>query len=64
MTDEWCIGKDVEWGDRGLIHGTTLGCLEGLRKTTKNLGKDSRFPGRDVNPAPPEYEAGVLSTWP
>jgi hypothetical protein len=29
-------------------------CLEGLRKTTKNLSQDSR--------SPPEYEAGELTT--
>jgi hypothetical protein len=37
-------------------------CLEGLRKTTKNLSQDSRSPGRDLNPGPPEYKAGVLTT--
>jgi hypothetical protein len=37
-------------------------CLEGLRKTTKHLSQDSRSPGRDLNPGPPEYEAGVLTT--
>jgi hypothetical protein len=39
-------------------------CLEGLRKTTKNLSQDSRSPGRDLDPGPPEYEAGVLTTRP
>jgi hypothetical protein len=37
-------------------------CLEGLRKTKKNLSQDKGSPGRDFNPGPPEYEAGVLST--
>jgi hypothetical protein len=32
-------------------------CLEGSRKTTKNLSKASRSLGRDLNPGPPEYEA-------
>jgi hypothetical protein len=31
--------------------------LEGLRKTTKTLSYSSRFLGRDLKPAPPEYEA-------
>jgi hypothetical protein len=31
-------------------------------KNTKNLSQDSRFPGRDLNPVPPEYEAAVLIT--
>jgi hypothetical protein len=34
-------------------------CLEGLRITMKNLGQDSWSPSRDLNPRPPEYEAGV-----
>jgi hypothetical protein len=38
--------------------------LEGLLKTTKNHGQDSRSPGRDLNPGPLEYEAGVLTTRP
>jgi hypothetical protein len=36
--------------------------LKGLRKTT-NLGQDSRSPGRDLHPVPPEEEA-VLTTQP
>jgi hypothetical protein len=35
---------------------------EVLRKTSKNLSQDSRFPGRDLNPGSSEYEAGVLTT--
>jgi hypothetical protein len=33
-------------------------CLEGLRKTTKNLtvSHNNRFLGRDLNPGPPIYE--------
>jgi hypothetical protein len=30
----------------------------------KNLSQDSWFPGRDLNPGPPEYETGVLTTRP
>jgi hypothetical protein len=33
-------------------------CIEGLRKTTKNLSQDSWSPGRDLNTGPPKYEAG------
>jgi hypothetical protein len=35
--------------------------LERLRKTTKNLCQDSRCPGRNLNPTPPEYDSRVLS---
>jgi hypothetical protein len=34
-------------------------CLMGLRKTMKTLSYDSLSSGRDLNPTPPEYEAGV-----
>jgi hypothetical protein len=37
-------------------------CLEGMRKTTKNLSQDSRSLDRDLNQGPPEYEVCVLST--
>jgi NADPH-dependent 7-cyano-7-deazaguanine reductase QueF len=30
----------------------------------KNPNQDSRSPGRDFNPGPPEYETGVLTTRP
>jgi hypothetical protein len=36
--------------------------LDGMRKTTKTLSQDSRSSGRDLNPGPPVYEAGVLTT--
>jgi hypothetical protein len=39
-------------------------CLENLRKTMKNLSQDSRSPGQDLDPGPPKYEAGVLTTRP
>jgi hypothetical protein len=39
-------------------------CLEGLRKTTKDLKYDSRSPGEDKNPGLPEYEVGVLTIQP
>jgi hypothetical protein len=40
--------------------------LEVLRKITKNLSQDGRCSGRDLNPAAPEYKAGMLKTrpWP
>jgi hypothetical protein len=31
-------------------------CLEELRKATENRDQDSRSPGLDLNPEPPEYE--------
>jgi hypothetical protein len=30
----------------------------------ENLSQDSLSPGRDLNPEPPEYETGVLTTQP
>jgi hypothetical protein len=36
--------------------------LERLRKTTEILSQDTRSPYRDLNPGPPEYEVGVITT--
>jgi hypothetical protein len=47
----------------GLILGNYPGISHyGLRKTMINLSQDIRPSGRDLNPGPPEYEAGVLTT--
>jgi hypothetical protein len=52
-------GRKRPWPNLRYYNGIFL---EGLRKTTKNLSRDSRSPGRDLNPRPPEYESGVLTT--
>lgn len=31
-------------------------CLQGLKKTTKHVNQDRRYPSRYLNPKPPEYE--------
>jgi hypothetical protein len=36
--------------------------IEELRDIMKILRQNSRFPGRDLNPRPTEYEAGMLTT--
>jgi hypothetical protein len=62
MNDE---GKDVEESGRGLILTYYPSIfVDGLRKTTKNLSQDSRYPDRDLNPGSPECEAEVSTTWP
>jgi hypothetical protein len=33
-----------------------------MGKITKHLRQDNQSPGRNVNPGPPEYEAGLLIT--
>jgi hypothetical protein len=38
-------------------------CLEGLRKTMKNLNQESWSLGRDLNPGSLKYKAGMLTTW-
>jgi hypothetical protein len=37
-------------------------CLDGLRKTKKDLSKDSWYLGWDFTQGPPKCEAGVLTT--
>jgi hypothetical protein len=39
-------------------------CLKGLRITMKNLSQNSQYLGQDLNPGPPEYAVGVLTTQP
>jgi hypothetical protein len=39
-------------------------CLEGQRKSTKTLSRDSRSPGLDFNSGASECEAGELTTRP
>jgi hypothetical protein len=53
------FGRKRSWTNLGKYPGI---CVEGLRKATKVLIQDSRSPCRDLNPGPPEYEAGVLIT--
>jgi hypothetical protein len=36
--------------------------LKKLRKTTKTLIQDNRFPGRDLKTLSPEYKVSVLTT--
>jgi hypothetical protein len=55
-----CERKET-WPNLGYYHGI---CLEGLRKTTKNLSHGRRSQNRDLNPVLPEYEAAVLTTRP
>jgi hypothetical protein len=64
---EWQVNDELE-GKVASGRGPTLKHhpgirLEGLRKTTKNLNQDSRSSGRELKPGPPEYDAGVLTTW-
>jgi hypothetical protein len=57
--------KILEGRGRGIIWGYYSGIRpEELWKTTTNLSQNSLSPGRDFNPGPPEYEAGVLTTRP
>jgi hypothetical protein len=55
MNREKVEGKR-SWPNVRYYSGTFLG---GLRRTTKNFNRDSRFPGRDLSLGPPVLEAGV-----
>jgi hypothetical protein len=50
--------KDVKESGRGLIlrYYPNI-CLQELVKLIKNLSQDNRFPGRDLNPWSPKYDA-------
>jgi hypothetical protein len=53
------FGRKWSWPNPRYYSGIYL---EGLKKTTKNINQDSWSPGWDLNPGPPEYEAGVSIT--
>jgi hypothetical protein len=52
------FGRNRSWPNLRSYLGTRV---EGLRKITKHLSQDSLSQGRDLNPEPPECEAGVLT---
>jgi hypothetical protein len=59
------FGNDSKGSGRGLILNKYPSIrLEELRSATKFLNQDSRSPGRDLNPRPPEYESGASTTLP
>jgi hypothetical protein len=67
MISEWLwIGKDFAGSGRGLILRYYPGIrLVGLRKTTtKEPIRIASRRGRELNPGPPQYEVGVLTTQP
>jgi hypothetical protein len=65
VINEWWFVKDLEVGGRGLSFKLLSSIrLEERKENTKILSQDNRSPGRDLNPVPPEYEAGVLTTRP
>jgi hypothetical protein len=64
MVSEWRIGKNFEWSGRGLILGTIPAFAWRDWVKQKKLNKDGRSLGRDLNPRPPEYEAGVFTSRP
>jgi hypothetical protein len=58
ISEQW-IGMDVE----GSCSDYPEICLEGLRKTMKNLSQDSWSQDQDLNLRLPKSEAVVLTAW-
>jgi hypothetical protein len=61
MIGEWWSGREVVMALFKVLSST---CLEELRKTMKNRSQNSQFSSQDLNPRPPKYETGLLSTGP
>jgi hypothetical protein len=57
--DKWA-GKDLEGSSHVLIETMSCVHLDGMRKTMKNLNKDSWYPGQYSNQAPPKYKFTAL----
>jgi hypothetical protein len=64
----WYVNYEFEsiWKEAFVAYFKVLSrhSLEEMRKTPITLSEDSRYPGRNLNPGPPEYQAGVLTTQP
>jgi hypothetical protein len=57
--------KDVEGSGHGLILRNQFQHLPGRTgENNEQLSQDSLSPGRDLNPGPPQYDAGVLTSRP
>jgi hypothetical protein len=71
--------NNVEWkGDKWVMNWKWFGrkrlwpnfkelyqhSCRGAEENQENFSQDRRFPGRDINPVPPEYEAGVFTSRP
>lgn len=52
-------GRKWAWPNLGSYIGV---CLQGLRKSPKDLSQYSLYVGQDLSFVSPEYEAGVLVT--
>jgi hypothetical protein len=52
-------GRKQSWSNFNVL---SQHLTKGLMNTTKNISEYSLCPGRDLNPGPPEYGAGVLAT--
>jgi hypothetical protein len=62
MDSKWNeSGGKQSWSNLGYCLGI---CLEGLRKTMKNVSQDRRSLGCDLSVGRPMYEAGVLTPQP
>jgi hypothetical protein len=55
------FGRKRSWPNFKVLPRKSSG---GTKEKQETLSQDSRSPGRDLKPGPPEYEAGVLTTGP
>jgi hypothetical protein len=55
------FSRKISWPNLRYYPGI---CLEGLKKRRKTSIRITGRRSRDLNPGPPEYDAGVLTTLP
>jgi hypothetical protein len=53
---EWWTGKEVEWGDHGMINGTVPTFVW---KTVENISQGNQPLGQESNMVPSEHRVGV-----
>jgi hypothetical protein len=59
MTNWKGFGRKRLWPNFKILSWHSPG---GTEKNHENLSHDSQYPGRDLNPEPPGYKTGVLTT--
>jgi hypothetical protein len=56
------VNDDLEGSGHGIFKVLSWHSTAGTEENHKNFSQDGWSMGKDLNPGPPEYELGVLTT--